>query len=73
MIDLRADLHGHAIDYACDVDRRWFRLHPEAARYLRPAIEHEHCLPGWPCTPTRDRWTAVYRLSDDVRLRGLAA
>ncbi len=64
-IDLRADLHRHAMDYAADVDRRWFRLHP--------AIEHEHCLPGWPCIPTRDRWSTVYRLAEDVRLRGFAA
>lgn len=48
-IDLRADLHGHAVDFACDQDRRYFVEHPDATWYSRPAIDHELCVPGRPC------------------------
>jgi hypothetical protein len=42
-IDLSADYHGHATDYACDQDRRWFGEHPDQATYTRSAVEHEFC------------------------------
>jgi hypothetical protein len=45
-IDLRADLHGHAIEYACGLDRAWFDAHPGGVRYHRRPVEHEWCLTG---------------------------
>jgi hypothetical protein len=42
-IDLRADLHGHALDYARTQDRAWFERHPDAVKYHRPAVPHEWC------------------------------
>jgi hypothetical protein len=66
-IDLRADLHGHAIDYACDQDRRFFAEHPDLDVYERDGIEHELCLPGHPCsTPRR---VLVYQYEPGVRAR----
>lgn len=46
VIDLRADLHGHATDYASDLDRAWFAEHPGAQRYQRAPVDHEFCAPG---------------------------
>jgi hypothetical protein len=44
-LDLRHDVHGHAIDFACDRDRAWFESHPEETRYTRESFEHEWCIP----------------------------
>jgi hypothetical protein len=43
--DLPADLHGHAVDYACDQDRAWFAAHPSAVGYTRLPFAHEFCCP----------------------------
>jgi hypothetical protein len=42
-------LHAAAIEAACDLDRAWFERHPEVRTYVRPALEHEACIPGQPC------------------------
>jgi hypothetical protein len=42
-------LHAAAIEAACDLDRSFFERHPGAVTYVRPALEHEACLPGGPC------------------------
>jgi hypothetical protein len=44
-LDLRADLHGHALDWLNDQDRRWFREHPGATWYAREPCPHELCDP----------------------------
>ena len=43
MIDLKADFHGHVIDYVCDQDRAFFAAHPEVQAFERPAFPHEFC------------------------------
>ncbi len=58
-LDLRADLHGHATEYASDDDRAWFTAHPSAAQRVRPPHEHEWCCPlcvdeGAGCKPITD-------------------
>ena len=73
-IDLRADLHGHAIDFACDQDRRYFRHHPDAVSYQRPAIDHELCIPGSPCvviSPGSVIWVSVTQIAPGVRTRAV--
>lgn len=45
MIDLRADYHGHVIDFVCDQDRRWLAEHPKGASFMRAAYPHEFCIP----------------------------
>lgn len=44
-IDLRADLHGHVVDFVSDQDRRWFDAHPGETVRHRPALPHEFCDP----------------------------
>lgn len=46
VLDLRADIHGRAIAYACDIDRRHFDENPGTTRYQRAPIDHEFCAPG---------------------------
>jgi hypothetical protein len=43
-LDLRHDLHGHAIEFACDQDRAWFESHPDESCYIREPVEHEWCI-----------------------------
>jgi len=43
MIDLKADFHGHVIDYVGDQDRAFFAAHPEVQAFERPAFPHEFC------------------------------
>jgi hypothetical protein len=45
VINLEAELHGHAICYANDQDRAWFEAHPDQDTYCRPPFEHELCDP----------------------------
>jgi hypothetical protein len=81
-VDLRSDLHGHAIDYISDQDRRWFAEHPAMSRYLRLAFDHELCDPRaaaqGKCTlsvqmPAGARGVIeVTQLGPGVRLRRLA-
>jgi hypothetical protein len=42
-LDLRADLHGHALDFAADLDRAYFAANPDAESYTRQPVEHEWC------------------------------
>ena len=41
--------HEAAIEAACDLDRGYAARHPDAATYVRPALQHELCIPGEPC------------------------
>lgn len=66
-VDLRADYHGHAIEYACDLDRAYFKDHPGAAEYVRAAVDHEVCVPGGPCL--RASRVRVIQVEPGVRLR----
>ena len=43
-------LHEAAIEAACDLDREYADRHPNVREYVRPALEHEMCLPGYACT-----------------------
>ncbi len=43
------ELHDAAIVAACDLDRGYAARHPDAATYVRPALQHELCIPGEPC------------------------
>jgi len=51
--DLRADIHGRAVDFANDLDRAFFEQHPGTRTCTRPPVEHEWCGPGadGTCTP----------------------
>jgi hypothetical protein len=71
MIDLAADRHGHAIDYAGDQDRRYFREHPDATRYLRAPIEHEFCIeaPDGPCYSLAGHLIEVVTMGPGSRVR----
>jgi hypothetical protein len=42
--DLTTDLHGHATEYAMDLDRAYFTGHPSETTYDRPAVDHEMCV-----------------------------
>lgn len=78
-IDLRADLHGHAADYISDIDRAWFRDHPQRTSYVRAALEHELCNPHAAaegrCEPVLTAplgatvMIEVVKLGDGVRVR----
>jgi hypothetical protein len=75
-LDLKARLHGHAIAFAADQDRRWFASHPFASFYEREPFEHELCDPrSDACTPAFDVPDGhrvrirVYRLSAHCRGR----
>lgn len=41
--DLRADLHGRALEYARGVDRKFFEANPDVTTYTRDAVDHELC------------------------------
>jgi hypothetical protein len=60
-------VHEAAIEAACDLDRAWFERHPEASSYVRPALEHELCLPGGPCVSYDRMW--VWQAAPGVRAR----
>jgi hypothetical protein len=60
-------VHEAAIEAACDLDRSWFERHPETTTYVRPALEHEACVPGGPCVHYRR--VQVWQVAPGVRAR----
>jgi hypothetical protein len=74
MLDLRADYHGHVIDYVCDYDRIFLAAHPEVDAFERPAVEHEFCdmiaasTPGI-CLDFEGVVVRVTRIAEGVRAR----
>ena len=84
VVDLSTDLHGHAVDYACDLDRAWFADHPGEDTYYREAVEHEWCraaagetgdchlafdMPPVPPGLTSTVMVEVTQVADGIRLR----
>lgn len=68
MTDIELDeLHGAAVDQACDIDRAFAEQHPDASYLIRRAIAHELCQPGEPCIETD--WVRTFFLSPGVRAR----
>jgi hypothetical protein len=61
-------LHEAAVERACDLDRAYLALHPDAGRYVRPLIAHEICVPGRPCAPTGGH-VMVYFIGRGFRAR----
>ena len=75
MIDLRADLHGHVLDYVTGRDRQWFADHPGAVAYIRRAEPHELCIPGpegVACWDHAGRWIRLIDFGGGLRGRLLA-
>jgi hypothetical protein len=70
-VDLSADYHGHTVDFACDLDRRFFRDHPGITRYVRAAIDHELCAnaPDGPCWSIEGHVIEVTAVTEHLRIR----
>ncbi len=63
--------HEAATEAACDLDRGYAERHPEATTYVRPALDHELCVPGQGC---RDHaYVRVLFVAPGVRARTVLA
>lgn len=56
---------AEAVDRACESDRIWFELHPEAEYRERPEVVGEF----WPKPPLRVDFVLVFQVQPGVRLR----
>ena len=49
VVSVMDERHGAAMEAACDLDRGYAARHPGATTYVRPALQHELCIPGEAC------------------------